>query len=35
MNDAVADAVAVAQCPTTADNGIGILHGSGPFDNYI
>jgi hypothetical protein len=40
MNDVTADAVAVAavaQCPTTAGNGIGndIVHGPGPFDNYI
>jgi hypothetical protein len=39
MNDvtADADAVAVAQCPTAAANGNynGIVHGSGPWDNYI
>jgi hypothetical protein len=35
MNDAVADAVAVAQCPTAAGNGNYIVHGSGPWDNYI
>jgi hypothetical protein len=34
MNDV--NAVAVAQCPTAAANGNynGIVHGSGPWDNY-
>jgi hypothetical protein len=35
MNDVTADAVAIGHCVTAADNGNGIVHGSGPFDNYI